>query len=398
MTLRVPAIVALVAAALMLSGCVSIQQMAASQHDTIGDVEVTLTGTASDGAHAATGQLLLGVRLPGGARAPETFQATTDGPPQTLTFTRNGDYSAQLDGLMPAGAARRWAGYKSSLYDYAPSGNGTQRTVTATLRIGLPSSPDGAPYGGQFRLQPVIGGQITAEATDRVDCADAQTRCVDSAGSDTYVPTRDVGILAGSATLSPGQRVDLPFDAHLVGSLPAGTTFFVTASSGVPGVTAAPSLRSFAPSANSSTRITVPVHVPKRAGPGTFPVSVTANLPNGQTRMGTAQVTIRDRQPPALTRARLTGAKLSYSLSEAATVKVAIQRCVRKRHGKCRRYKARRGSLAAKGVKGANVLQLGGYFRGRKLRPASYRLVLTPTDLKGNRGTGVKVAFTIKRK
>jgi hypothetical protein len=299
---------------------------------------------------------------------------------------------------MPAGAGRRWAGYKSSLYSYVPSGNGTPRSVTATLRIGLPSAPDGAPYSVQFRLQPVIGGQLTAAATDRVDCGDAQTRCIDSAGSDTYVSTRDVGILAGSATLSPGQRVDLPFDAHVVGSLPPGTTFFVTASSGVPGITTAPSLRSFAPGANSSTRITVPVHVPKNAGPGTFPLSVTANLPNGQTRMGTAQVTIRDRQPPALTRARLTGAKLSYSLSEAATVKVTIQRCVRKRRGKCRRYKATRGSLGARGVKGANVLPLSAYFRARKLRPASYRLVLTPTDLKGNRGKGVKVAFAIKRK
>ena len=125
--------------------------------------------------------------------------------------------------------------------------------------------------------------------------------------------------------------MQLPFDANLNGTLPAGTTFSVSAATNLPGVTVAPSPSSFTPAANASTRITVPVAIPRTAGPGTFDVSVTASLPNGQTRTGTSRLTVRDRQKPVASRLSIrpktlrpqapsvaAPARVSYRLSEAA--------------------------------------------------------------------------------
>ena len=102
----------------------------------------------------------------------------------------------------------------------------------------------------------------------------------------------------------------------------------------------APSPTSFTPAANASTRITVPVAIPSNAGPGTFNVSVTASLPNGQTRKGTSRLTVRDRQKPVASRLSIkpktlrpqapsiaSPARVSYRLSEAATMKFTVQRC-----------------------------------------------------------------------
>ena len=91
----------------------------------------------------------------------------------------------------------------------------------------------------------------------------SSTVCVDSPSpaitdTDLQFATRDLGVLGGAATASPGQTVTLPFNANLNGTLPAGTTFAVAAATDLPGGSVTPSPTSFTPGPNASTRINVP--------------------------------------------------------------------------------------------------------------------------------------------
>ena len=100
---------------------------------------------------------------------------------------------------------------------------------------------------------------------------------------------------------------------------------------------------------------------------------------------------------------------MSYTLAEDATVEFTVERatkgrrkggkCVAKRRkGKrCTTYKQIKGSFAQAGKKGANSFKFTGRVGGKKLRPASYRLVAIATDTAGNRGHAVRTAFRIKR-
>ncbi|NLT06987.1 MAG: hypothetical protein GXY03_11850, partial [Solirubrobacterales bacterium] len=203
----------------------------------------------------------------------------------------------------------------------------------------------------------------------------------------------------------------------------------LTAATTLPGASAAPS-QPAAPLANGSdTRVTVAVAIPRDAGPGVHDVTLTGRLDNGQARVGRAQLTVRDRQPPRLTGVRVKprklrpatrrkprrGATVSYDLSEAASVVAAVQRCTRlartkrrggkRRAGKargrpapCVRYRTLRGRLRADGAAGANRLRFNGRLRRRPLRPGRYRLTLVATDAAGNRGKPARAAFLVPRR
>jgi hypothetical protein len=84
------------------------------------------------------------------------------------------------------------------------------------------------------------------------------------------------------------------------------------------------------------------------------------------------------------------GTKLRFDLSEAATVKVAVQR----RKGK--RWRAV-GTLTRAGQAGRNRIRFGGRLRGRALRPRRYRAVLRATDAAGNRSQAARVRFRVVR-
>ena len=88
-------------------------------------------------------------------------------------------------------------------------------------------------------------------------------------------------------------------------------------------------------------------------------------------------------------------ARVSYRLSEPATMRFRIQRCRRvKRKTRCRTL---RGSFTHSGKAGANRFRFTGFLRNRALRPGRYRLVGTPTDLAKNKGKSVRASFRIKR-
>ena len=107
--------------------------------------------------------------------------------------------------------------------------------------------------------------------------------------------------------------------------------------------------------------------------------------------------------PSLLAARRPTRTRVSYRLSEPARMRFTVQRrqagrrvgrrCVapnRRNRGRrrCIRYVTLRGSFSHQGAAGTNRFRFTGRLRGRKLRPARYRLVGVPTDAAGNRGQG----------
>lgn len=66
-----------------------------------------------------------------------------------------------------------------------------------------------------------------------------------------------------------------------------------------------------------------------------------------------------------------TGAKVSFKLSQPATVKFTVQRKKRKAKG----YTKLRGSFAAVGRTGSNAVHFTGRLRGKRLKAGRYRLV-----------------------
>jgi hypothetical protein len=118
-----------------------------------------------------------------------------------------------------------------------------------------------------------------------------------------------------------------------------------------------------------------------------------------------------DRAAPAVSGLKVSGGKVAYNLSEAATVAFKLEKatkgrrvkgkCVRqtrrnRKRPACTRFVVVKGNFAGPGAVGANQVTLP-KLRGRKLGPGRYRLTMTVTDAAGNSATTTK-SFTIKPK
>ena len=454
MKLKVAFAAVLAAAAIVLSGCVVfLGPVTSAQQDVIGKLRVSFTicasgfndgddpdpeaedhpgcpdlGNVGDEADSGgTFQVLIAFRVPAGTGAPDTISTDPVPTPPAggpISLSRSPTYESELQALAPS-PGFTWVGYISPAYPFDDGADDVPaQSSQISVDFDLPKPADGGPFAGPFRVRPVVGFRTAAgdfPASRRVSCGDglfgagpfSSAVCVDAptpaiTETDLQFATRDLGVLGGAATASPGQTAQLPFNANLNGTLPAGTTFSVSAATNLPRVTVAPSPASFTPAANAGTRITVPVAIPKTAGPGTFDVSVTASLPNGQTRTGTSRLTVRDRQKPVASRLAIrpktlrpqapsvaAAARVSYRLSEAATMRFVVQRCRKvRRRTRCRTVK---GSFRHAGKAGTNRFRFTGFLRNRALKRGSYRLVGTPTDLAKNKGKSVRASFRIKR-
>ena len=114
-------------------------------------------------------------------------------------------------------------------------------------------------------------------------------------------------------------------------------------------------------------------------------------------------------------RKRSYGAKVTYTLNEAASVRFTVQRRSdgrKVRHGKkttcdrptkrnrkkhrCARYTTLKGSFTRAGLAGTNRFRFTGRLRGKRLRPGKYRLVATPTA-NGTTGRAATANFRIIR-
>jgi hypothetical protein len=329
-TRRAATFLVLALTALALGGCAVFRvKPAALQAGTVGDVTVHLDVCASNvGSCPATGdaeadqsaansydlQMLLGFLVPDGVDAPAAFD-TSSGP--AGTFVRNDSYSAGLGQLQAAPAGFRWVGYstKTTYHWHYPSGPATG--FTADPAFHLRPGTDGSPFHGPFTYRVVVGVRATDAShtlASALNCtgshASTQTICSDEAAgttplaTDISIPTRDLGVLAASAPASttPGGAVSVPFTLRYAGAATPAASFALSAVSNVPGA-AAPTLSapSVEPATDSDSTVLATVGVPAGTAPGDYTVTLTAALPNGQSRTGTRTVTvvpIGDDTPP----------------------------------------------------------------------------------------------------
>jgi hypothetical protein len=318
----------------LLSGCLVFKTFhSATQLNTIGDVIVTSTICTSSNTKpgcSATGlytgkledlnttpvatQIFLGYRVPAGVEGPPGFTSTGQ---IVLEFAPSPGYVAELQRLVPAPAGTKWLGYASTTTTVLdPNGGVKEFTVTAVFR--LPAAADGGPFATPLLYRPVVGmrGVDGGNPITRPIACDASnpsaansttgTVCVSDTGpqfgTSTRAPissnsagaTRDLGLPSTgvAGTISPGGTVSLPFIARYSGTATAAATFSLSASTTLTGATVIPALASLAPPSNSDTPIPVAVGVPAGAAPGTYDVTLTAKLANGQTRAGVGKLTV----------------------------------------------------------------------------------------------------------
>jgi len=135
---------------------------------------------------------------------------------------------------------------------------------------------------------------------------------------------------------------------------------------------------------------------PPPAAPGTgAPRDVTRP---GLSRFGLSRSVFRAaRSGPALAvRRPAVGTKLRFRLSEAATVRLAVQRRVKTRRGG-RRWKTLKGSATLAGRVGANAFTFRGRLAGRRLAAGRYRLLARAQDPSRNRSKLHSVRFRVVR-
>jgi hypothetical protein len=449
-------LVGVLVSAVVLGGCVSIQSITSEQQDIVGKLRLTLTvcasgfndgddpdpenedhpgcfdqGNSGTSAFGSPAQLLLGLRVPVGTGVPATISTTpTPAPPAsgTIVLRRSPSYESELQAAAPAAAGSVWVGYLSDPYAFDDGADDVPaQSSQVVVDLGLPPTADGGPFIGPLAVRPVVGSRLvnaSFPASDPVECganafqisAADNGVCIDSPTSAQITTsfnfqTRDFGVLAGKATASPGQTVTLPFNVRGAGALPAGLTATLSAATSLPGAGAVkPSVPTAALSNGSDTRVTVPVTIPKSAGPGVFDVTVTGRLDNGQTRTGMAKLTVRDRQKPVLSKLKAKpkrfkaatrrkpkrGTNVLFTLSEVASVRLTVERCAKRKRGRCVRWKTLRGGLTKPGVQGANKIRFNGRLRGKALKAGGYRIVLKPTDGAGNVGKVVRTAIIVR--
>jgi hypothetical protein len=116
------------------------------------------------------------------------------------------------------------------------------------------------------------------------------------------------------------------------------------------------------------------------------------------------------RKGPSIVAARA-GARVAFTLSEAAATTLSVERRTRgvRKRGRCRaghptrarnrcfRWARVKGSFKRPGVAGHNAFRFTGRVGGKRLRPGKYRLVVVATDAAGNRSKAARRPFRIRR-
>ena len=156
------------------------------------------------------------------------------------------------------------------------------------------------------------------------------------------------------------------------------------------------------------------VPAPRVFGPtGTFTTLDTTAAVMSRFRISPTAFRAAARGGSIAQRRRRPGARVSYRLSERATVTFRVERAAKgRRVGRrcrpqtrrnrsrrsCRRYVTLRGSFRRAGKAGANRFRFTGRLRRRKLRPGSYRLRARAVDTAGNRSRIARKRFRIVRR
>ena len=140
------------------------------------------------------------------------------------------------------------------------------------------------------------------------------------------------------------------------------------------------------PSSSAARAYTVSTRVPGSVSPGAPQAPAPAATPAADSTAPVLTLLSLSRRRfrafssgPGISARR--GTRVRYRLSEAATVRIGLQR--RNRQG---RWVTLRGSGVDRGVKGVNSFRFSGRWRRGRLTPGTYRLRLVPTDSSKNAG------------
>ena len=319
---RLTAIAAAAACAVALSGCVVIVNESSSQPAVIGKLVLHTDACYSDDYSAYAGpnfgcpngnagnpiglssfQVLMAYRVPNFASLPATLTPCSCSP---LTLTQNASYTAELTAKAPPPAGEKWVGYVSNSISSGPFGG-----FSLDVPVDLARGADGAPFQGPFRYRTVTGYRDTTPASAPVDCGPDVTQvnggnpgtiCVDSPSAaqlptDKAVATRDLGVLyapaPGSNQAAQGtSTAAVPFALKFAGTAAPGAVFKLAATTTIPGARAVPSFSDYATPTDSTTPIGVGLAVPAAAPVGTYALTLTASLANGETRTQTVPVNV----------------------------------------------------------------------------------------------------------
>jgi hypothetical protein len=326
---------------LTLAGCVVFQsEPTGAQQGVIGPVKITFTACASqsggspsgscsntgnsgDNASTDLSQLFVGFKVPAGTGGPDSFSSTSTGPSNSgpqLTFTQSASYTGELQRLDPAPSGMQWIGYVSQYVSYDNSTG--EQNVTASPGFTLPTHSDGTPFAGPFSYRVVIGGRqytgssSTPNPDEPIDCGDSLTTsffdsnadivCVDDPSQATFdgspdtASTRDAGVVhSPPVSVTAGETATMPFALGYDGAAASGASFTFSAGTSVPGTTPSPSSSGATPAGTGSTPVNVIVPVPAGTPAGTYNVTLTAQLPDGEIRSGTDVLVVNAR--PAAT-------------------------------------------------------------------------------------------------
>ncbi|HET9197278.1 MAG TPA: hypothetical protein VFN92_03375 [Solirubrobacterales bacterium] len=355
-------LVAMVAAALVLSACAFIKpgSLSLSQPGGIGSARVhfaictisELDEQATCGPASENGEIqyLLGIAVPPGSAAPQTVTAVPVGGGSPLVFTRNEEVtteltaaSANLDKLAkeegeefeftqawpPAGL--QGVGYLSAPYR-EQEGVAVEWSVDADF--GLPVPADGGAFGGPF----ATGLGFGMRAVDPEQSASRPVHCFrfDSPPQDneaicfgttqrTQIGTSDLKVGApAKASAFQGGQAKISYPLNFATTATPSPVFSLSASSTLPKAKRQVSSPTYTPGPldpathrAAATAPTVTVTVPKNAKPGTYDVTLTATAPQGGTVSAVAKLKVTK---PTL---KLGGVKLNKA-NGTATVAVKV--------------------------------------------------------------------------
>ena len=309
--IRLVAAAALAGVATLASGCAVVSGfMSTGQVNVIGDMEGTANVCASGSTNCGngfsgltaidgSGQLLVGLRARDDVELPASLPRV--GP--VMTFAASPTYTAELQRLSPAATGTRWAGYISPTLTYSTT-SGAQ-SLSFKIVEALRRGADGSPFKGPIFTNVVVGARLvtpTAPEGRPVTCGSALTTvnqqdttiCMDGSGG-FGDGTRDLGVLAAAArTAVPGELASFTFPLRYAGTASPQADFALTASSTLPGSLFAVTPDTYLPPDDGSAQARVAVGVPAGARPGSYDVTLTARLGNGQMRSATAKLTVRE--------------------------------------------------------------------------------------------------------
>ncbi len=315
-------LVAVAAAALLLSGCVWLKEgsVALTQPGGIGPIQlrfalcttvVSEEGKVSCGAGstATEGQVFVGLVVPTGTQAPETLTVTPGPGAGPLTLTRSAAVASALSAnpvLAETGTVVPPPG--SEILGYAsgtiaePAGQTLEWTVSTSL--GLPPVADGGSYGGPLRVAVLPASrEVTPERpAGRPFSCSTEGDLTTCGTTETAVElgTSDLKITAPASAVAPGAQVKVPFNLDFASSAAALPKFSLKASSTLPKAMLRLPSASFSRAPRNATTKRAPattrkviVDVPASARPGNYELALTAAAaPGGGTATGVATLTV----------------------------------------------------------------------------------------------------------